>query len=223
MPLLHTFAVWNLLDQSGQELYGIDQVVGTILVLNGAFMTVLASKTEIAWNWEIFEWDDTIEYYGWIDRVGQLGIAYFLIGISWAIGLGDSAAMLWAIWAVFLSGVAIQGFRDETETPWRRGVGSMGTIFALFMLSFTFDAELYTFITWMFLGVVALGFGFAYISRMGEVSNLYADDYIAAKEIIEGGNKGIPEAIPEPILSESQDVEESDDEQIVDEEDEFEL
>ena len=204
MPLLHTFAVWNLLDQSGQELYGIDQVVGTILVLNGAFMTVLASKTEIAWNWEIFEWDDTIEYYGWIDRVGQLGIAYFLIGISWAIGLGDSAAMLWAIWAVFLSGVAIQGFRDETETPWRRGVGSMGTIFALFMLSFTFDAELYTFITWMFLGVVALGFGFAYISRMGEVSNLYSEDYIAAKEAIHSQEYQGLEAIPEAITSEDQ-------------------
>ena len=201
MPLLHTFAVWNLLDQTGQELYGIDEVVGTILVLNGIFMTVLASKTEIAWNWEIFEWDDTIEYYGWIDRVGQLGIAYFLIGISWAVGLGDSAAMLWTIWAVFLSGVAIQGFRDETETPWRRGIGSMGTIFSLFMLSFTFDAELFTFITWMFLGVVALGFGFAYISRMGEVSNLYSEDYIAAKESIQNqGNEEI-EAIPEPITS----------------------
>ncbi len=204
MPLLHTFAVWNLLDQTGQELYGIDEVVGTILVLNGIFMTFIASKTEIAWNWEIFEWDDTIEYYGWIDRVGQLGIAYFLIGISWAIGLGDSAVMLWAIWSVYLSGVAIQGFRDETETPWRRGIGVMGTIFSLFMLSFTFDAELFTFITWMFIGIVALGFGFAYFSRMGEVSNLYAEDYIAAKEAIENQNLERIEAIPEPITSEEQ-------------------
>ena len=77
----------------------------------------------------------------------------------------------------------------------------MGTIFSLFMLSFTFDAELFTFITWMFLGVVALGFGFAYISRMGEVSNLYSEDYIAAKESIQNqGNEEI-EAIPEPITS----------------------
>ena len=77
----------------------------------------------------------------------------------------------------------------------------MGTVFSLFMLSFTFDAELFTFITWMFLGVVALGFGFAYISRMGEVSNLYSEDYIAAKESIQNqGNEEI-EAIPEPITS----------------------
>ena len=70
----------------------------------------------------------------------------------------------------------------------------------------------------MFLGVVALGFGFAYISRMGEVSNLYAEDYIAAKETIEGGNKEIPEAIPEPILSESQTVEEVNEEEVNEEE-----
>jgi hypothetical protein len=123
--------------------------------------------------------------------------------------------MLWTICAVFLSGVAIQGFRDETETPWRRGIGSMGCIFALFMLSLEFETDIYTYITWMFLGVVALGFGFAYISRMGEVSNLYAEDYIAAKETIEGGNKEIPEAIPEPILSESQTVEEVNEEEVV--------
>ena len=221
MPLLHAFAIWNLLDQMNQSSDTIDYLVGAVLMINGIAFTIIASKTEIAWNWKIFEWDDTIEYYGWIDRVGQLGIAYFLIGITWAIGEGTGGIMLWTIFAAFLSGVAIQGFRDETETPWRRGIGSMGTIFALFMLSLEFETDIYTYITWMFLGVVALGFGFAYISRMGEVSNLYADDYIAAKEMIEGGGKEIPEAIPEPILSESQVVEESSEDQLLDEEDEF--
>ena len=219
MPLLHAFAIWNLLDQMNQSSDTIDYLVGAVLMINGMAFTIIASKTEIAWNWKIFEWDDTIEYYGWIDRVGQLGIAYFLIGITWAIGEGTGGIMLWTIFAAFLSGVAIQGFRDETETPWRRGIGSMGTIFALFMLSLEFETDIYTYITWMFLGVVALGFGFAYISRMGEVSNLYADDYIAAKEMIEGGGKEIPEAIPEPILSESQVVEESSEDQILDEDD----
>ena len=221
MPLLHAFAIWNLLDQMNQSSDTIDYLVGAVLMINGMAFTIIASKTEIAWNWKIFEWDDTIEYYGWIDRVGQLGIAYFLIGITWAIGEGTGGIMLWTIFAAFLSGVAIQGFRDETETPWRRGIGSMGTIFALFMLSLEFETDIYTYIAWMFLGVVALGFGFAYISRMGEVSNLYADDYIAAKEMIEGGGKEIPEAIPEPILSESQVVEESSEDHILDEDDEF--
>ena len=99
-------------------------------MIAGIAMTILSSKTEVAWNWKIYEWDDEIEYYGWIDRVGQLGIVYFLTGITWAIGEADLDQFLWAVWAAYLSGIAIQGFRDETETPWRRGFGSMGSIFS---------------------------------------------------------------------------------------------
>ena len=151
-----------------------------------------------------------------------MGIAYFLIGITWAIGEAEEDAMLWAIWATFLSGVAIQGFRDETETPWRRGLGSLGSIFSLFMLSFTFETELYTYITWMFMGVVSLGFGFAYISRMGEVSTLFAPDYTDAKEaiIMQSDDEGGSLSIPEPVLEEVEDaeIEEEDAEEEVEEE-----
>lgn len=103
----------------------------------------------------------------------------------------------------------------------------MGTIFSLFMLSFTFDTSLYTYVTWMFMGVVALGFGFAYISRMGEVSTLFTEDFTQAKDaIIEnlgGGDKKEMEPIPEPVTSqeelEDDEVEEDEDEVIeIDEE-----
>ena len=211
LPLLHAFAIWNVLERMDQSAEMQDLLVGTVLMLSGILMTIMASKTEIAWNWNIFEWDDEIEYYGWIDRIGQLGIAYFLTGISWAIGDADLGKMLWVVWAAFLSGIAIQGFRDETETPWRRGIGSMGTIFALFMLSFEFTTSLYTYVTWMFMGVVALGFGFAYISRLGEVSTIFTENFTEVKEAIiqqSGGGdmtfgqkmKEI-ESIPEPVTS----------------------
>ena len=188
-----------------------DILVGTVLMLSGIMMTVIASKTEMAWNWSMFNWDDEIEYYGWIDRIGQLGIVYFLTGISWAIGDADLDQMLWVVWAAFLSGIAIQGFRDETETPWRRGIGSMGTIFALFMLSLTFDTDLYTHVTWMFMGVVALGFGFAYVARMGEVSTIFTENFTQVKEAIiereKGGNQTI-KAIPEQVISQKDSEEE---------------
>jgi hypothetical protein len=188
-------------------------------------MTMIATKSELAWNWKMFEWDDESEYYSWIDRVGQLAIAYFLIGITWAIGEAEIDGMLWSIWAVFLSGVAIQGFRDETETPWRRGIGSLGSIFALFMLSFTFDNELYTYVTWMFLGVVALGFGFAYISRMGETSTIFEPEYTDIKDaLIEDSNDdGSNPSIPEPIISESIEADEEEDIEVVDETDDVEV
>ena len=187
-------------------------------------MTLIASKTEIAWNWKIFNWLDEIEYYGWIDRIGLLGIAYFLSGISWAIGEAEQDTMLWAIWATFLSGIAVQGFRDETETPWRRGVGSMGSIFSLFMMSLTFETDLYTNVTWMFLGVVALGFGFAYISRMGEISTVFDEGYSQAKDAItqalDQGNRNIPEAVlDESVLEDEEEIEEV--EEVEDEEDDI--
>ncbi len=222
LPLLHAFAIWNVLEQLNQPDEVQDILVGTVLMITGIVMTLLASKTEIAWNWNVFEWNNEIEYYGWIDRIGQLGIVYFLTGITWAIGEGDLDQLLWTVWAAFLSGIAIQGFRDETETPWRRGIGSMGSIFSLFMLSLTFDTALYTYVTWMFLGVVALGFGFAYISRMGEVSTLFTEANIGVEDgIIETGVKGgigdiLP--IPKPVTS-SEDMEDDDSEEAIEVED----
>ena len=211
LPLLHAFAIWNVMEQMNVVDGTQDLFVGGVLMIAGIAMTILSSKTEVAWNWKIYEWDDEIEYYGWIDRVGQLGIVYFLTGITWAIGEADLDQFLWAVWAAYLSGIAIQGFRDETETPWRRGFGSMGSIFSLFMLSFTFDTALYTYVTWMFLGVVALGFGFAYISRLGEVSTIFTEDFTEVKEAIinlqNGGGSDSLEAIPEPILADEEEVE----------------
>ena len=208
LPLLHAFAIWNVMEQLNVVDGTQDLFVGGVLMIAGIAMTIVSSKPELAWNWKIYDWGDEIEYYGWIDRVGQLGIAYFLTGITWAIGEADLDQFLWAIWAAYLSGIAVQGFRDETETPWRRGFGSMGSIFSLFMLSLTFDTELYTHVTWMFLGVVALGFGFAYITRLGEVSTIFTEDYTEVKEAIidqqKGGGLTEMMAIPEPVLAEEE-------------------
>jgi hypothetical protein len=64
----------------------------------------------------------------------------------------------------------------------------------------------------MFLGVVALGFGFAYISRMGEVSTIYTEDYTEVKEAIierqRGEGLAQMEAIPEPVLTDEEEEEE---------------
>ena len=75
--------------------------------------------------------------------------------------------------AVRNNGVGLQGFREETEAPWRRGFGSFGAIIALFLLSLSIDTEIFRYMTWMFIGIVAFGFGILYMNRLGEVSNLY--------------------------------------------------
>ena len=77
------------------------------------------------------------------------------------------------------------------------------------------------------MGVVALGFGFAYFARMGEVSTLFTEDFTQAKDAILGqfGGDGDDEeeeieAIPEPVHSEEameDDSEESDEAEELDE------
>ena len=218
MPLLHAFAVWNLIEQFNIEMNGSTQdiIVGTILIINGIIMTMVATRTEIAWDWSIFEWEDEIEYFSWIDRVGMLAIAYFLGGIYWAIGDGDGEILLWAIWSIYLGGIAMQGFRDETETPWRRGLGSFGTLFSLFMISIELTTDLFTYVVWMLLGIVAFGFGILYMNRMGDGTQLYEAEITAEKTY---GSQDAILDVPEPITQkeDEEEIEEVSEEETVEE------
>ena len=173
LPLLYSFAVGNLISQLeivSESMQGT--IVGIILVAGGISMTYFASKTEVVWSWGIFDWEDETEYFSWIDRVGIIAIVYFLSGVGWIVSLNFSNnaenITLFSIWAAYLIGVAIQGFRDETETPWRRGVGSFGSLFSIFMLSLSIETELFRYVLWMLLGIVAFGFGILYMNRMGD-------------------------------------------------------
>lgn len=174
LPVLHIFAICNFIVQldilSNSQ---INIVAGTILMANGIFMTYIATKTEVVWKWSAFDWDDEEEYFSWIDRVGISAIAYFLSGITMILIDYDIWTVLWTIWAVYLIGIAIQGFRDETETPWRRGFGSFGSLFSLFMVSLSIETELFRYMIWMLIGIVAFGYGILYMNRMGEESMVF--------------------------------------------------
>ena len=220
MPLLHAMAVWNMMEQFDASALSQDIVVGIVMILYGLLMTIIASKPELAWSWDSFQWDDEADYYSWIDSVGMFAIGYFLTGLSWAIGELEIDALMWVMWALYLSGIAVQGFRDETETPWRRGIGSFGVIFSLFMLSTTFEDELYAYVVWMLLGIIAFGFGMLYMQRMGESSTVFDQvpiqedvvymppaeevteqvEVIEQVEVLEEPEEDIVELIPQPVV-----------------------
>ena len=197
LPLLYSFAIGNLISQLDVTSDIVEStVVGMVLVIGGLSMTYLASKTEIVWSWSIFDWNNEIEYFDWLDRVGIIAIAYFLIGVGWIIGVAEWAnraeeITLFSIWAVYLIGIAIQGFREETETPWRRGLGSFGSLFSIFMLSLAIETELFRYVLWMLLGIVAFGFGILYMNRMGEGSIVYD-----SQSTIQHSQAVIPQARP---------------------------
>jgi len=206
LPLLYCFAIGNLISQLDIVSDSFENsVIGLILVTGGMWMTYLASKSEIVWSWSIFEWDDETEYFAWIDRVGMIAIAYFLIGAAWLIGVAEwsnnaEEITLFSIWAVYLIGIAIQGFRDETETPWRRGIGSFGSLFSIFMLSLAIDTEIFRYMLWMLLGIVAFGFGILYMNRLGEGTMIFEEQQVAqVPQVVIPQVKPVVETIEEPV------------------------
>ena len=217
LPLLYSFAIGNLISQLdivSQSMQGT--IVGLILIAGGISMTYLASKTEIVWSWELFDWEDETEYFAWLDRVGILAIAYFLVGVAWTIVLNFSnnaeEITLFSIWAAYLIGIAIQGFREETETPWRRGLGSFGSLFSIFMLSLSIETELFRYVLWMLIGIVAFGFGILYMNRMGEGTMVFeAQPATQVPQVV------IPQVIPQAIPAE---VQEEEAEEVIEESDE---
>ena len=221
LPVLHVFAVCNLIVQldvltSPQ----INKVAGTILMVNGVFMTYLATKTEVVWKWSAFDWDDETEYFSWIDRVGISAIAYFLFGMVLILMDSDVWPVLWTLWAGYLIGIAIQGFRDETETPWRRGFGSFGSLLSLFMLSLSIDTELFRYMIWMLIGIVAFGFGILYMNRMGEESSLYQGEVSSVQNAVIPPVQALPETNIQPVQQMQEEIveQEMESEQEVEEE-----
>jgi len=97
-----------------------------------------------------------------------------------------------------LASIGLIGFREETEAPWRRGFGTFGAIISLFCLSLEFssDDSIFRYITWMFIGIVAFGFGILYMNRLGEISTLYAIEQggqVAPTEVSEDTGKALAE------------------------------
>ena len=176
LPVVHilvfiNFSMQNpdLIDQTLSH-----QLAGLILIVEGLIYTFYSSKTEYAWK--IFAWDDEEEFFSWIDVVGILAMGYVVVGFCLAMTKIDPDELLLALMALYLAGVGLQGFREETEAPWRRGFGSFGTIISLFAMSMVFSEggeSIFTYVTWMFIGIVAFGFGILYMNRLGEISNLY--------------------------------------------------
>ena len=208
LPVLHVFAICNFIAQLDvMSSSNIDKVAGTILMANGIFMTYLATKTEVVWEWSAFDWEDEAEYFSWIDRVGISAIAYVLSGITMILMSNDIWPVLWALWAVYLIGIAIQGFRDETETPWRRGFGSFGSLLSLFILSLTIETELFRYMIWMLIGIVAFGFGLLYMNRMGEESSLYQGEESGIQNAVIPPIQTLPETNIQPIQEENQKAE----------------
>ena len=173
LPVIHILAFINFAIQNDDLITetAFFQLSGLILIAEGLLLTLYSSKAEYAW--EMFDWEDEDEFYSWLDNLGIVAMCYVVAGFVFAMQKVDTEELVWGLMAVYLSGIGLQGFREDTEAPWRRGFGTFGAIISLFFLSMAIDTEIFRYMTWMFIGIVAFGFGILYMNRLGEVSQLY--------------------------------------------------
>ena len=196
IPVVHILTFVNFSIQNDFSESTFYQLAGIILIIEGLLLTLYSSKAE--YGWKMFGWaeDEEDEFYTWLDNLGIVSMGYVVAGFGLAMQKIDTDELAWGLMAIYLAGIGLQGFRENTEAPWRRGFGTFGTIISLFGLSMEFDADqsIFRYITWMFTGIVAFGFGILYMNRLGEISTLY-------------------EIQPQPVSATSVEVEEIEEEQ----------
>ena len=166
-PPILTFAIINMLNEMeiGEESWRMN-VGGVILAVQGLFYSFLASKDDVLYDWERFDWESDEVFFQFMDRLGIAGVLFTVIGIMLTFDSSlDSIAYL--VMTLYLVLLGIQGFSEENDAMWRRGFGGYGSIFSAFMFSNTLDG-LYALIGVVFTGMVALGFGFLFMQRMNE-------------------------------------------------------
>ena len=83
--------------------------------------------------------------------------------------------MAYLLTTVYLVVVGIQGFSDEADARWRRGVGGYGSILTAFLFANSLQSEIFSAIATVLSGMVALGFGFLFMQRMNEDDGIYEE------------------------------------------------
>ena len=97
------------------------QLAGIILIIEGLLLTLYSSKAE--YGWKMFGWaeDEEDEFYTWLDNLpGIVSMGYVVAGFGLAMQKIDTDELAWGLMAIYLAGIGLQGFRENTEAPWRQ-------------------------------------------------------------------------------------------------------
>ena len=91
------------------------------------------------------------------------------------------------------------------------------------MLSLSIDTELFRYMIWMLIGIVAFGFGILYMNRMGEESSLYQGEVSSMQNAAIPPVQALPETNVQPVQQMQEEIveQEIESEQEVEEQQEF--
>lgn len=177
LPTLLTFSLVNVMVQ--MEWGDIDQrttIAGVVLVVQGLILTLLSAKDDLVYDLESVSWESDDAFFMFMDRLGVVGAAYTLIGLFLALNTVDLETIAYLLMTVYLVVLGVQGFGEETDARWRRGIGGYGSILTAFLFANSIENGLFGAVGFVMMGMVALGFGFLFMQRMNEEDSIYIDD-----------------------------------------------
>jgi hypothetical protein len=189
LPILLTFSIVNMMAQA--EI-GTDEqrqtMTGLTLAVQGVLLTLMSAKDDLIYDYESFDWDNDEAFFAFMDRLGMSGVLYSIIGLFIMFDSLNLESMAYLLTTVYLVILGIQGFSEEADARWRRGVGGYGAILTAFLFANSLDSELFSAIATVMSGMVALGFGFLFMQRMNEDDGIYhveAEGPLQEQEIAE--------------------------------------
>ena len=174
LPILLTFSVVNMLVQGD---IGTDEqrqtITGLTLAVQGILLTLLSANDDIVYDYDALKWSSDEAFFAFMDRLGVSGALYTIIGFFITFDSVNLESVAYLLTTVYLVVIGIQGFSEEADARWRRGVGGYGSILTAFLFAESLNSDLYNAIGIVMTGMVALGFGFLFMQRMNEEDGIY--------------------------------------------------
>lgn len=174
LPILMSFSIVNIMVQS--EIGTEDQrttIAGMTLAVQGIILTLLSAKDDLVYDWESITWESDEVFFSFMDRLGIAGVSYSIIGIFVAFNNVDLESIAYLLMTVYLIVIGVQGFGEENDARWRRGLGGYGSIVTAFLFANSLENALFGAVGFVLMGMVALGFGFLFMQRMNEEDTIY--------------------------------------------------
>jgi hypothetical protein len=125
---------------------------------------------------EFFEWEDDNLFLDFLDRLGMAGVLSALAGIFFVFGEIDQWTFAWMLTTVILIAVGIQGYAPDYEARWRRLFGGYGSILSFVAFSMEVESETMQALSFVGVGLIALGWGFLTMQRLDDDDGIYEVD-----------------------------------------------
>ena len=204
-PPLLSFAIVNILIQANIGDSDFHSTLGgAILAAQGLMFTLLSNKDDLVYDWENVTWESDDSFFEFMDRIGISGVAYTVVGLFLTFDAIDLDSFAYLAITVYLVILGIQGFSEENDARWRRGIGGYGSVLTAFLLTTTISNDLFRGITVVLMGILALGFGFLFMQRTN-TENIY-EEPMTPPEVPSAPS--LPTASVEPMIEEQEEEEE---------------